>query len=52
MKAQQYCSTGGAIVNKEKYEKTELEVIVFHSGDVILTSPPFEEDEAEMIPGH
>lgn len=46
-----YCLTGGVVVNKEKYEKTELEIITFQKEDIILTSN-LEEDELPMIKGH
>ena len=38
-------------MDKEKYEQTELEIIVFHSADIITTSQ-LEEDEVPMQPGH
>ena len=36
-------------MKEEKYERTELEVIRFQTGDVITTSPVFEEDEVSEI---
>lgn len=38
-------------MNKEKYVKTELEIITFQKEDIILTSN-LEEDELPMIKGH
>ncbi len=32
-------------MKKEKYERTELEIIQFLTEDVIMTSPESEEDE-------
>ena len=43
------CYRGGITVDKEKYEQTELEIIVFQRNDIITTS---EEDEVEMISGY
>ena len=38
---------------KEKYERTELEIIRFLTEDVIMTSgPEYEEDETPLIPHH
>lgn len=34
---------------KEKYERTELEIIRFLTEDVIMTSPESEEDEIPVI---
>ena len=34
-------------MNKEKYERTELEVIKFKTADVIMTSNPDDEYEGE-----
>lgn len=40
-------------MEKEKYEQTELEIIVFQSEDIITASyPGYEEDEGQMMPGH
>ena len=41
-------------MHKEKYEQTELEIIVFQSADIITTSGyrGLQEDEGEMMPGH
>ena len=36
-------------MKRERYERTELEVIRFQTGDVITTSPVFEEDEVSEI---
>lgn len=36
---------------KEKYERTELEIIKFQTDDVITTSGGFEEDEVSDIMG-
>lgn len=37
-------------MNKEKYEHTELEIIIFQTEDVICTSGiPYEDDETELI---
>ena len=36
-------------MKKEKYERTELEVIRFQTEDVIMTSRGFEEDEVSEI---
>ena len=39
-------------MNKEKYEHTELEIIIFQTEDVICTSginPYSEDDETELI---
>ena len=33
---------------KEKYDRTELEILQFQTEDVICTSP-FEDDETELI---
>lgn len=35
-------------MNKEKYERTELEIVKFQTEDIILTSG-FEEDEVSEI---
>lgn len=37
-------------MKKEKYERTELEIIQFLTGDVIMTSMELEEDETPFIP--
>ena len=37
-------------MNKEKYEKTELEIITFQKEDIILTSN-LEKDELPIIKG-
>lgn len=35
---------------KEKYDRTELEIIQFQTGDVITTSNiPYEDDETEIM---
>ena len=34
---------------KEIYEHADLEVIKFHTGDVITTSIPYEDDETSRI---
>ena len=34
---------------KEKYEKTELEIIRFTTQDIILSSVPLEENEGEYM---
>ena len=34
---------------KEKYERTELEIIRFLTEDVIMTSPESEEDEIPIM---
>ena len=39
---------GGGTV-KEIYERADLEVIKFHTGDVITTSIPYEDDETSRI---
>lgn len=41
-------------MEKEKYERTELEIIKFQTEDVICTSGPEsrEEDELPFIPHH
>ena len=37
-------------MDKEKYDRTELEIIKFQTGDVITTSDPLKEyDETELI---
>ena len=36
-------------MNKESYERTELEIIKFQTEDVICTSPLTEDDETELI---
>ena len=37
-------------MDKEKYERTELEIIQFQTADVITTSEPLKEyDETELI---
>lgn len=37
-------------MDKEKYDRTELEIIQFQTGDVITTSDPLKEyDETELI---
>ena len=38
-------------MNKEKYEKTELEIITFQKEDIILTSN-LEKDELPIIKGY
>ena len=46
---------GGANLEKEKYELTELEIIVFQTEDIITTSGQGkgnEDDETQIIPGH
>ena len=35
---------------KEKYERTELEIIRFLSEDIIMTSTESEEDETPFMP--
>ena len=35
---------------KERYERTELEIIQFLTEDVIMTSPVSEEDEIPFMP--
>ena len=38
-------------MNKEAYERTELEIIKFQTEDVITTSGiPYEDDETSRIP--
>ena len=38
-------------MNKEAYERTELEIIKFQTGDIITTSGiPYEDDETSRIP--
>ena len=40
----------GAFVNKESYERTELEIIKFQTEDVIMTSGiEYEDDETSRI---
>ena len=35
---------------KEKYERTELEILMFQTEDVITTSgPEYEDDETELM---
>ena len=36
-------------MNRETYERTDLEIIRFQSEDVITTSIPYEEDETSRI---
>ena len=37
-------------MDKEKYNRTELEIIQFQTGDVITTSDPLKEyDETELV---
>ena len=36
-------------MDKEKYERTELEIIRFLTGDVIMTSTEPEEDEIPIM---
>ena len=38
-------------MDREKYERTELEIIKFQTGDVIATSSniPYEDDETSRI---
>ena len=38
-------------MNKETYDRTELEIIRFQTADVILTSDnfPYEDDETDLI---
>ena len=46
---------GGANLEKEKYELTELEIIVFQTEDIIATGGQGkgnEDDETQIIPGH
>lgn len=35
------------LMNKEKYEHTELEIIQFQTEDVIMTSGPLDDDDSE-----
>ena len=37
-------------MKKEKYERTELEVIKFQTADVIASSLRYEEDELPFVP--
>ncbi len=37
-------------MEKEKYERTELEVIKFQTEDVITSSLRYEEDELPFVP--
>lgn len=38
------------MMNKETYERTELEIFKFQTGDVITTSNiPYEDDETEIM---
>lgn len=38
-------------MNKEKYDRTELEIIKFQTADVIMTSnPESEDDELPFVP--
>ena len=38
-------------MNKEKYERTDLEIIKFQTEDVIMTSDPeYEDDELPFVP--
>ena len=40
-------------MKKEKYERTELEIIKFQTEDVIMTSSiDYEEDELPLVPNH
>lgn len=40
-------------MHKEEYEQNELEIILFHSLDIITESiEVYEEDEGQMMPGH
>lgn len=40
-------------MKKEKYERTELEVIEFHTEDVIMTSGiEYEDDELPIVKNH
>ena len=40
-------------MEKEKYELTELEIIVFQTEDIIATGfRGNEDDETQIIPGH
>ena len=43
---------GGAFVNKESYERTDLEIIKFQTEDLITTSGniPYEDEETSRIP--
>ena len=34
---------------KEAYERTDMEIIKFHTGDVITTSIPYEDDETSRV---
>ena len=46
---------GGANLEKEKYELTELEIIVFQTEDIIAIGGQGkgnEDDETQIIPGH
>ena len=36
-------------MDKEKYERTELEIIKFQTGDVICTGTLTEDNETELI---
>lgn len=43
---------GGMKMDKEKYERTELEIFKFQTEDVITTSGiQYEDDETELIKG-
>ena len=37
-------------MEKEKYERSELEIIKFMMQDVIMTSPEYEDDETPLTP--
>ena len=36
-------------MEKEEYQPCELEIISFFAEDVITTSPPYEDDETQLI---
>lgn len=43
-------NNGGFQMNKEKYERTELDVFEFQTEDVIMTSGiEYEDDETQLI---
>ena len=40
-------------MKKEKYERTELEIIKFQTEDIIMTSNiDYEDDELPFVPNH
>lgn len=43
------CDIGGVEMNKQKYERSEIEVIEFKIDDVIMVSNPDDEYEGDKV---